>query len=289
MPALGDRFRSAREARGLSLSDVSEQIRIRSIYLAAIEEENWSAVGAPVYIRGFLRTYARFLGLDPEELVSVFNGEIPAASPAASSAAAAPSAPRTEGTRFAEPARPRPSAPYLVWIAGLIAVLLVGFVVYNEVTMHRDTPVVAMTSAPSVAPSDFPSKAPLPGAAGLPGTLALAGPSPSPCPTPTTAAGSSAAPSPSPCPSPPLTADQIAGLGPQSMALVLVAPSWLRVTVDGSVSMEGTFPAGTSKAFHGKAATIRVGNAGGVQIYVDGKDVGKLGKSGDVIDRSFTL
>jgi hypothetical protein len=73
------------------------------------------------------------------------------------------------------------------------------------------------------------------------------------------------------------------------MAIVLTAPSWLRVTVDGSVSMEGTFPAGTSRAFHGKAAAVRVGNAGGVAIYVDGKDVGKLGKSGDVIDRSFTL
>jgi uncharacterized protein GlcG (DUF336 family) len=34
---------------------------------------------------------------------------------------------------------------------------------------------------------------------------------------------------------------------------------------------------------------VRVGNAGGVQIYVDGKDVGALGKSGDVIDRSFAL
>src|ERR1700752_4411443 len=73
MPALGERFRAAREARGLSLSDVSEQIRIRSVYLAAIEEEQWSDIGAPVYIRGFLRTYARFLGLDPEEVVATFN------------------------------------------------------------------------------------------------------------------------------------------------------------------------------------------------------------------------
>jgi transcriptional regulator with XRE-family HTH domain len=65
MPALGERFRAAREARGLSLSDVAEQIRIRSVYLAAIEDDNWNAIGAPVYVRGFLRTYARFLGLDP--------------------------------------------------------------------------------------------------------------------------------------------------------------------------------------------------------------------------------
>ncbi len=70
---LGDRFREAREARGLALSDAAEQIRIRSVYLAAIEDENWSAIGAPVYVRGFLRTYARYLGLDPEEAVGSFN------------------------------------------------------------------------------------------------------------------------------------------------------------------------------------------------------------------------
>ncbi|MBV8116677.1 MAG: DUF4115 domain-containing protein, partial [Candidatus Eremiobacteraeota bacterium] len=77
--------------------------------------------------------------------------------------------------------------------------------------------------------------------------------------------------------------------GANTLALVLSAPSWLRVTVDGSVSMEGTFPAGTAKTFHGKNALVRIGNAGGVEIYVDGKDVGKLGKAGDVAERTFTL
>jgi cytoskeleton protein RodZ len=75
MASLGERLREAREARGLSPSEVSEKIRIRTVYLIAIEEENWRAVGAPVYIRGFLRTYARFLGLDPEEVVAQF-GEL---------------------------------------------------------------------------------------------------------------------------------------------------------------------------------------------------------------------
>ncbi len=74
-----------------------------------------------------------------------------------------------------------------------------------------------------------------------------------------------------------------------TLALVLSAPSWLRVTVDGNVSMEGTFPAGTSKTFRGKNALVRIGNAGGVEIYVDGKDVGKLGKTGDVVEHAFTL
>jgi hypothetical protein len=53
--------------------------------------------------------------------------------------------------------------------------------------------------------------------------------------------------------------------------------------------MEGTFPAGTVKQFRGKVALLRIGNAGGVAVRVDGKDVGKLGAAGDVIERSFTL
>ena len=53
--------------------------------------------------------------------------------------------------------------------------------------------------------------------------------------------------------------------------------------------MEGTFPAGTVRQFHGKIARLRIGNAGGVEIIVDGKTLGKLGSAGDVVERSFTL
>ena len=269
MPDLGERFRAAREARGLALADVSEQIRIRSVYLAAIEEENWSAIGAPVYVRGFLRTYARFLGLDPEEVVAAFNNPGPARE------AAPPVPARREVARssyddFHEEPRPRGGSAPLLWALGAVAVLLIAFVVYNEISLRRTayTPVAASSAAPSSA---LPSNSAQTEAGGSPGE--------SPSPGASTSPGETAAP-----------AASVVGLdGPNSLALVLSAPSWLRVTVDGSVSMEGTFPAGTSKTFHGKSALVRVGNAGGVEIYVDGKDVGKLGKAGDVAEHAFTL
>jgi cytoskeleton protein RodZ len=241
--ALGERFRAAREARGLSLSDVAEQIRIRSVYLSAIEDENWRTIGAPVYIRGFLRTYARFLGIDPEEAVAAFNRTQPA--PPAS-IQASDSGPATRSA-------PRRGSP-LVWIAAAVAVLLIAFVVYNELTLRGSQTVAGAPSAAATA-------------AESPGSLASPVPSGVPTPKPV-----------------PAFAD-----GANTLALVLSAPSWLRVTVDGSVSMEGTFPAGTSKTFHGEKALVRIGNAGGVEVYVDGRDVGKLGKSGDVVEQAFTL
>ncbi len=244
--ALGERFRAAREARGLSLSDVAEQIRIRSVYLAAIEEENWPTIGAPVYVRGFLRTYARFLGIDPEETVAAFNRTHPPGSPAQPLPGSEESSAREEGSR---------RGSVLIWVAATVAVLLIAFVTYNELTMHR-----AAVTASTVSP---PAGAAAAGAA------------------PTGATPSPPVPTPTPVPAGPG--------GPRSLALVLSAPSWLRVTVDGDVSMEGTFPAGTSKTFHGRNALVRIGNAGGVEVYVDGKDVGKLGKSGDVVEHTFTL
>ncbi|MBV9440665.1 MAG: helix-turn-helix domain-containing protein [Candidatus Eremiobacteraeota bacterium] len=119
MAALGDEFRVAREARGLSLSEVAEKIHIRSVYLNAIEHEDWPAIGAPVYVRGFIRTYARFLGLEPESIVDRFNEMMPAER----------SVLQPHPTASLEDERPAISP----WALGgiVIAIVLVAFVGYE--------------------------------------------------------------------------------------------------------------------------------------------------------------
>jgi cytoskeletal protein RodZ len=185
-----------------------------------------------------LRTYARFLGLDPEEAVAEFNRTQPQSAPG-----------RPGGGTAMEPQERSPRRTGLaIWIAAAVAVVLVAVVVYQELTFHQEQAAAVPAASPTEASS------------------AALSPSPAPAPSPTPLLG-----------------------GAKSLALVLSAPSWLRVTVDGSVSMEGTFPAGTSKTFHGKSALVRIGNAGGVEVYVDGQDRGKLGKSGDVVEQAFTL
>ena len=60
---VGVRLRTAREAAGLSIEDVSTRLKMPVRIVQALEEEDWSRLGAPVFVRGQLRSYARLMGL----------------------------------------------------------------------------------------------------------------------------------------------------------------------------------------------------------------------------------
>ncbi len=73
--SLGDELRSARAARGLSLSDVETDLRIKSYYIEAIESGDLTALPDKVYVDGFVRNYASYLQLAPEETLARFDEE----------------------------------------------------------------------------------------------------------------------------------------------------------------------------------------------------------------------
>jgi hypothetical protein len=75
---LGALLRNKRGKRGLSLSQVSEMTRLRPYILEALEEEDWGQLPAPVFVKGFIRSYARALGLEEEKAVSLFPELAPA-------------------------------------------------------------------------------------------------------------------------------------------------------------------------------------------------------------------
>ncbi|HET7043630.1 MAG TPA: RodZ domain-containing protein [Gaiellaceae bacterium] len=70
---IGSSLRQARQRRGLGLADVEHATHIRVRYLGALEDERFDLLPGPAYVRGFLRTYAEFLGLDGTLLVDEFN------------------------------------------------------------------------------------------------------------------------------------------------------------------------------------------------------------------------
>lgn len=72
MTPLGETLQRARQSKGITIEDAERVTRIPRKYLEALELENYSILPAPVYARGFLRSYAGYLGLDPKELLPFF-------------------------------------------------------------------------------------------------------------------------------------------------------------------------------------------------------------------------
>lgn len=72
MATLGHTLREARERRGLSLTEVALETNIQSPRLDAIEHDDFSRLPPPVYVKGFIRTYAKYLDLDPDPLVQEY-------------------------------------------------------------------------------------------------------------------------------------------------------------------------------------------------------------------------
>jgi len=72
MTPLGETLQRARLARGVTLEEAERTTRISRRYLEALENENFGLLPAHVYARGFLRTYARYLGLEPADLLPLF-------------------------------------------------------------------------------------------------------------------------------------------------------------------------------------------------------------------------
>ncbi len=70
---LGEKLRQAREERGISISEVSEQTRISSLYLAAIEDDNYKTLPGGIFNKGFVKSYAKFIGFDEQEALQDYS------------------------------------------------------------------------------------------------------------------------------------------------------------------------------------------------------------------------
>src|SRR5258706_3984298 len=69
-PTFGEELRRNRELREVSLESIAAATKISVRYLTALEKGDYSRLPAPVFTRGFIRAYASFLGLDPDEMVN---------------------------------------------------------------------------------------------------------------------------------------------------------------------------------------------------------------------------
>lgn len=72
MRTIGEILKKVRLENNLEYEEIERKLRIRKKFLIALEDNSWSDLPAPTYIKGFIRNYSSFLGLNPEEMVAIF-------------------------------------------------------------------------------------------------------------------------------------------------------------------------------------------------------------------------
>jgi cytoskeleton protein RodZ len=254
MGYIGEQLSTARRALGLSAADAAAALRIRAMFVDALEREDWSTIGEFVYVRGFLKNYARLLGLDPapltEQLAQDYRPEAFAPRPSAEGFANSGLASARSESAL--------NARFIPWVLGsltAVATVLVIMVVVSLLGLFSH-PSSSVTQPAVAPPQTTPVTIPAPSGSGS-DVLETGG-------------------------------DAQAPNGGVNLRLQLTQSSWLSVTVDGKRVVYETLPAGTIRDFHGaREITLRAGNAGGVVANIDGKDLGALGQAGQVEDRRF--
>lgn len=233
---IGNILRETRERKGLSLSDIENETKIRAKYLAALEAEDFKEIPGEAYVIGFLRNYARFLGLDADELVNRYKSQIKDNEIELS----LPS--QTEPSQLSETEERRSLwgvflkrkdlVLSIILVILIILALIMGLLRGN--TSHRQQSTTHKTVVNT---------------------------------SPNTKVNQS-----------------------QFLTLELVATDkcWVRVTTDGTEKFTGMLYPGMNKKFQAKnTISLRLGNAGGVQVIYNGKIMPPLGKKGAVVEKEF--
>jgi cytoskeleton protein RodZ len=306
MASLGQALRDEREARNISIEEIATTTKIGARYLEALEADRLDLMPGGFFVRGIIRTYAKAVGLDPEEVLDRYKAAgllgtapgdredlaktalraaprpgvvgsparpAPAEPPAATGAApeAAPEAPpglepSAHVVQFEEAPRPRLSA------AGRkrIAAWAMGIIAVGLVAVVLTIVWPSRRGGKGVQRQVVGTETIPP-----PSRTAATGTAPAIIPP----AGPAAAPAGQGEPGQAPAAEEVwKGL---TIELSFQAETWIQVRTDGELKINGLFPPGsTARAQADRVLLIHTGNAGGFTFRLNGRPAKPLGRLG---------
>lgn len=151
-PSLGKMIAAARERRGFSQSVVAKDAHIPPYYVRMIENDDYTLISDQLYLLPFLRRYAAFVGLDPEEVASRFIRDVQRADVSA--------ARMSEPIPMADRRRRRPWLKVVAIAIAAIAAALIVDLGYRWVFQPRRSGHPGATAVPSASPANAPVAAP---------------------------------------------------------------------------------------------------------------------------------
>lgn len=278
METLGGFFQRARERQGLSLDQVASQTRIQPRHLQALEEEDYESLPAKVFTKGFVRSYARALGLDENEALQLF---------LVSSGSFYKQNTTPEPQHVQLKLEPVHQRPFINWKLGLILLLVIGgafFLLQSEQPENSPPPrepATLQTSKPGLAepPANVPPAAPVESEPPLVSTL----PAP-PSPVSPPVATLEAKPLSSNSAVSPHSENVVTSDGPLVLEIEATQLTWVVVQSDSQPPHEALLQPGQRVRWEAQDQyVLTLGNAAGVVVRLNGESQGPFGKPGEVV------
>ena len=257
---LGAYLRRGRERAGLSVEAISARSRIVPRLVEALEGDRQDLLPAPVYVRGFIRVYCEQVGADAEEALRLYDKE---AAPPPSLTVQGPLPPTRPFLTVRRWGRVAVGSTLLAAL-GVTGILLVGRRQPDAVASRRAGGPMTASRPEALAPPAPPGS--------FAAVTAPAAPAP-PAATPVPAAPTPVPPAPN---------------APEPVERVLVMraidTTWVRVPPDGARATEETLSPGSVREWRsGGRFHVTLGNAGGVELELDGQVLPALGAPGRVV------
>ena len=277
-PSAGAELRAAREAAGLTIDEVAQQLKLAPRQVRALEDEDYAKLPGRTFVRGFVRNYARFLELDPDAVLALLPGSDVA--PALERPTLTPSG-RAMGELPADAPQRRSWARWLIPLVLIAIVVAAGLYEFKRQQSEARRAGVEKSTSSSAAPAGGPAGASLPNP--------LASTDASPAVVPSSAAGepagaaaaipasSDAAATPS---SAPATAREPSSTTPSQadqpqLVLTFKGTSWVQVKDrNGNTLLAQNGPAGSTQSVSGSLPLdVVIGNAHEVTATFRGEPV----------------
>ena len=133
MADIGDKLRSARKAKGMSIEDVEKITKIQRRYLTAIENDDFDQLPGDFYVRAFIRQFADVVGLNGKELLADYKSEVPEAKPEEYVENSIDNkSERIKETTNSRKGLWRNYLPQIATVVGVVLVILVVYIVYTR-------------------------------------------------------------------------------------------------------------------------------------------------------------
>ena len=269
LTGVGQELAAAREARGLALADVAQQLKFAPRQLEALEQEQFGALPGATFAKGMVRSYARLLKLDPEPLLQRVAGhfEVPDSGRLA--------ARYHQPVPFSDSAR-KSTFVYLGLSAGVL--VLVGAVAYE---WHQERQRTAVAKPASSVAKAAPREAqPRPAPVAVQPAMA-----PAPAQEKTRLAAASATPAPAPVPPAAITPEKPkvvsaekpkpVSAGPHRLVVRTEAEAWIEIRDAADRMLVSSLnPPGSERVVRGKPPySLVIGNASSVTVLYDDKPI----------------